>query len=222
MNPCIISVGVGHWYPKGIHRLGKSLNYHGWPGDTILHTEYPEGCPPHNEVPYALKVYAFQEAFDKGYTSAMWLDSSVWCIKYPDEHINSLAGDGYYLVDCEFMCDEWTNDNCLNHFGLTREQAREIPMISGGILGLNMDFEIAREFFAQYKGAMEAGAFKGMWKDDEKVEGSGDRYKGHRHDQSCASIIAHRLGMKIHPFDTYDVYYRTDMPETTEFTLRGM
>lgn len=221
MNPCIISVGVGHWYPKGIHRMEKSLNYHGWPGDTMLLSEYPSGCPLHSEVPYAMKVHAFRKAFESGHTSAMWLDASVWCVKYPSEHINSLAGDGYYLVDSGWHCDQWTNDNCLNHFGLTREEAGGISMISGGIIGLNMDFKIAREFFELYSAAMDAGAFNGSWSAVPE-EGSGERYRGHRHDQSCASIIAHRLGMKIHERQVWDYYYATEMPDTTEFALMGM
>lgn len=222
MSECIVCVGVGHWYPKGVKRLADSLNYHGWAGSTMFWSkDYPKGCPPHSEVPYAMKVYAFREAFDAGHTSVLWLDSSCWCIRYPTVHVQAMGRDGYYLVHSGWQCDQWTNDNCLNYFGLSREEAREIPMISGGILGINITTEIGREFFARYAAAMEVGAFKGSWTATPE-EGSGDRYRGHRHDQSCASIIAHQLGMKIHPEQVYDYYASHEMPETVEIALRGM
>lgn len=58
--------------------------------------------------------------------------------------------------------------------------------------------------------------------DDPTMAGMGDRYRGHRHDQSCASIIAHQLGMRLHPEQTYDYYYAPNMPETVEFALAGL
>ena len=90
-----------------------------------------------------------------------------------------------------------------------------------GIMGINFATELGREFFAQLKGAMHAGAFHGSWTHNPE-EGSGDRYRGHRHDQSCASLIAHRLGMKMHPEQVYDYYYQPTMPETVEFALAGL
>jgi hypothetical protein len=81
--------------------------------------------------------------------------------------------------------------------------------------------ELGREFLAQMGNAMRAGAFKGSWTATPE-EGSGDRYRGHRHDQSCASIIAFSLGMHLHPEQTYDYYYRPWMPESVEFALAGL
>lgn len=211
MSECIINVGVGHWYPKGTDRLYRSLIHHGWHGGIMVwRDELPEGSPTHVENPYAMKVYAFEEAMKAGHTSILWLDSSVWCIRYPAIHLRAMASDGYYLFSSgDFTCAQWTNDNCLEYFGLTREEAEGIPMLASGVLGLNMGFEVAREFFAQWRAAMLAGAFRGSWKD-------------HRHDQSAASIIAHRLGMRLHAHQLHEYYYAPQMPETAEFALAGM
>lgn len=223
MNDCIVNVGFGGWHPTGSARLRRSLIEHGYPGAIQCWTnELPPGSPSHQDVPYGMKVYAMEWALTMGFQRVMWLDSSVWCIRYPEYHMQAMARDGYYLVHSGWDCDQWTNDECLAHFGLTREQARDIPMISAGILGLNFGTELAREFFARWKNAMHAGCFKGAWTNPAYVEGGEMRNRGHRHDQSCASIIAHGMGMTLQPKEVYDMYARAEMPETVEFALRGM
>lgn len=222
MSTCIVNVGHGGWYPKGSARLERSLIHHGFDGHIQTWKDsLPPGSPTHQQVPYAMKVYALQWALDNGYHSTLWLDCSAWCVKYPRVHLEAMGRDGYYLVHSGWQCDQWTNDNCLKYFGITREEAKDIPMISSGIMGINFATELGREFFAQLKGAMHAGAFHGSWTHNPE-EGSGDRYRGHRHDQSCASLIAHRLGMKMHPEQVYDYYYQPTMPETVEFALAGL
>lgn len=220
---CIINVGHGGWYPKGTERLRRSLIHHGYPGELMLWSGLmPPGSPSHKDVPYGMKVHAFEAAFVAGHTRVLWLDCSVWCVKYPEHHMRSLAGDGHYLLgNGDWRCDQWCNDHALAYFGLTRAEAASIPLISSGVLGLDMANERSREFFAQWKNAMLAGAFKGAWTAVPE-EGSGDRYRGHRHDQTCASIIAHRLGMVLQPTEVYDVYYRPDMPMEVEFAIQGM
>lgn len=221
MKDCIINVGIGGWYAKGSDRLRRSLIEHGYPGDIIQWKDsLPPGSPTHQQNPYAMKVYAFEHAIKEGYTNIMWLDSSAWCIRHPRIHMEAMGRDGYYLFHSGFNCAQWTNDRCLEYFGMSREEADTIPMLASGVLGLNMGTEIAREFFAQWKNAMLAGVFRGSWTHDPK-EGSG-AYQGHRHDQSAASIIAHRLGMRQHPHQLHEYYYQPVMPETAEFALMGM
>ena len=215
-SECIINVGLGYWYPQGTDRLVDSLGDVGYEGGILTWRDtLPEGSPTHEENPYAMKIFAFKAAMEKGNSRILWLDSSVWALKKPDDHFKRIEEDGYYFFHSGFNCAQWTNDNCLNYFGITREEAEEIPMLAGGILGLNMDHEIARTFFILWERAMLAGAFKGVWQTTETEH-------AHRHDQSCASIIAYRLGMKIHPQDVNEMFWREDMPQTAEFTLQGM
>ena len=223
MIDCIVNVGFGGWYPKGSKRLERSLIYHGFAGEIKTWTnELPPGSPTHEECPYGMKLYAMQWAMEQGHQSILWLDSSAWCVKYPKVHQDAMARDGYYLVgNGDWKADQWTNDVCLAHFGLTREEAAAIPLVSGGIIGLDFRNEIAREFFRQYAEAMNAGAFKGSWTAVPE-EGSGERYRGHRHDQSRAPISAHRMGLFKHPEQTYDYYYQPTMPDTVEIALAGL
>lgn len=223
MNQCIVNVGFGGWHPKGSFRLRRSLIEHGFAGEIKCWTdELPPGSPTHQDVPYGMKVAAMEWAKEHGHQHVMWLDSSVWCVRHPEQHFAAIQREGYYMADSGWMVDQWTNDHCLAHFGVTREAAAMIPMISAGILGLGFDNPIASEFLRQWREAMEDGCFNGRWFDNEKAEGRGDRYRGHRHDQSCASLIAHRLGMVLHPKETLDMYYRPQIPDTVEFVLQGM
>ena len=210
MTHCIVNVGVGGWYAKGTARLRRSLIEHGYPGAILTWEDsLPPGSPSHQDNPYAMKVYAIEHALEQGYRQVLWLDSSVWCIRHPKFHMQEIDLKGYYLFHSGFNCGQWTNQACLDHFDVTREQADSIPMLASGVLGVNFDTEIGREFFARWKNAMLAGVFRGSWSD-------------HRHDQSAASLIAHQLGMTQHPHQVYEYYYQPTMPETAEFALMGM
>lgn len=219
---CIINVGHGAWYPKGSERLRRSLIYHGFAGEIrIWNDTLPPNSPTHKESSYAFKIHAFKWAIERGYQNILWLDCSAWCVKYPEEHFKALNADGYYLLDSGWQVDQWTNDHALDYFKVSRKQAQAMPMISSGVLGLNTGSKVAMEFFRQWEASMQAGAFIGPWFIDPE-EAADERHRGHRHDQSCASIIAHQLGMKLQPKETLDMYYRPDMPETVEFALQGM
>jgi hypothetical protein len=54
---------------------------------------------------------------------------------------------------------------------------------NSGFLGLNLENEISVNFLNQWRESMLDGCFKGSWDD-------------HRHDMTCGSIIANRLGME--------------------------
>lgn len=224
MIDCIVNVGFGGWYAKGSERLRRSLIYHGFAGEIKLwKDELPPGSPTHEECPYGMKLYAMQWAMEQGHQSILWLDSSAWCVKYPRVHEQAMGRDGYYLVgNGDWKVDQWTDDHALAHFGITREEARNIPLVSGGIIGLDFRNEIAREFFKRYAAAMNAGCFNGPWTNPAWTPEGESRHRGHRHDQSCASIIAHQMGLYLHPEQTYDYYYQATMPETVEFALAGM
>jgi len=219
----IVCCGVGQWYPRGVDRLGRSLNYHGWGGDTILwRNEYPPGCPTHQQVPYAFKLAAIEHAGNVlGYNRILWVDSSVWCVADPLPIFHRIATDGYYLWDSIFAVGTWTNDRCLSSFGMSRDEAMAVPMLSANVIGLHWQNGTAREFMRQWREAMDRGDFAGSWIRQEG-DAEDERYQGHRHDQSAASIIAHRLGMSLDAPGNLCQYYAPTMPDTVVLTLRGM
>jgi hypothetical protein len=50
-------------------------------------------------------------------------------------------------------------------------------------------------FLDMWEQSMNAGCFKGAWNNGNLSESEDERCKGHRHDMTCGSIIANKLGM---------------------------
>jgi hypothetical protein len=66
-----------------------------------------------------------------------------------------------------------------------------IPMYgNAGFLGLDLDVPICQNFFNEWKKSMLDGQFQGSW-------------QNHRHDMTCGSIIANRLGMNLESGDEW-------------------
>lgn len=183
-------------YIKGQQRLVKSLMDTKWQGSILCFQseEQLENCPNHLDNPYAFKIYAIYEAVMRGFNKILFIDASVWAIKPIDEIFEVIDSEGYIMQEAGHMVGNWCNESTLNYFNLTREEALKMPMYgNAGFLGLNFDFQIAREFFSQWTESMQAGCFKGLWSD-------------HRHDMTCGSIIANRLGMKYKSGHSYLQY----------------
>jgi hypothetical protein len=216
----IVSCGVGGWHPDGVARLEASLAEH-WSGNVMVwKNEWPPMSPPHPAVPYAFKYYAIEAARAAGHARVLWCDASVWALRDPSPVFGVIAGQGYYLWDSGWECDQWCNDRILRNFGIERAAARQMPMISAGIMGLDFEHPTAREFFRRWCRSMDRGDFLGSWTRDE-TEGTDPRYLGHRHDQAAASLIAAQLGMRLDRSVGLCAYYRHNDPETV-LTCQGM
>lgn len=217
---CIISVGVNGWYSKGIDRLERSLIYHGSNADTFFWTNiYPEGSPTHEVNPYAFKIYAFQEAIKMGYTKILWLDASFWAVKDPTPIWTIVENKGYYLIRNGETCAQNCNDTCLDYFKVSRDEAECINSIASGIVGINIDNEIAFTFLNEWANSCDRGAFKGSRL--HANQSSDARFLHHRQDQSAASLVAHKLNMEIGEMGLVR-YYEPEMSKETIFAIRGM
>lgn len=193
---CIINLATGH-YVNGQERLRKSLATVSFFGRFMgVTSEAAVNAPSHRDNPYAFKIYAFRQVLESGRTQILWLDASVWAITPLDTIFEKMATDGYIMQDAGHWVGRWSNDRCLEYFGITRDEAMKMPMIgNAGFLGLNFNNEVAKEFFSKWEAAMEAGIFKGEWTNDNKTESQDPRCTGHRHDMSCSSIIANQMGL---------------------------
>lgn len=183
---CIVNFanGVG-WYPRGQARLIEACKNNLTTGDLITLNNYDViGSPNHHDNPYAFKVYAIEYALKQGYTTILFVDSSLYPIKNCDAIFDEIESKGHLFQLAGHFVDRWCNDNCRNYFNLSREESSGMVMFSAGFTGLDFTNEKSVEFFKQWKASCEAGAFKGSW-------------DNHRHDMTCASIIATRLGMHM-------------------------
>jgi hypothetical protein len=177
----IVNFATGQ-YLKGQQRLANSLNGY----KKLMLTGYPTiNSPTHEQSPYEFKINSIESAWNHD-PVVLWVDASMWRVGDLSKIEDLIIKDGYFMTESGHWTGQWTNQFTKNYFKTTDEEMK-VPggmfMFSAGLLGLNRNSPIAVEFLRQWKGSAKAGCFKGDWKD-------------HRHDMSCGSIIAQRLGMK--------------------------
>lgn len=201
-------------YPRGLARLIESVQASDFGGEMLAWPpgDFPAGCPPHLEVPFAFKPYCFHEARQRGREVLLWLDSACVVLRGLDELFRQIEARGYLLFrNQQFVVGEWASDAALARLGLSREAALRLPEVNGAALGLNLRHAVGRAFFDQwFAEAQHGAAFRGApdaqatWADYRQIKhniagrASRDaRVRGHRHDQTVAGILAHRLGLEL-------------------------
>lgn len=192
------------YYMDRMARLSNSLRRN-FDGDFLgfVH-ESSLGCELHENNPYAFKIAAFEQARKQGYTSILWLDSSVFAVAPVEPIFERLEQQGMVFQEAGHLLGTWSNDRCLQYFGITRDEAISILMIgNAGFLGLDFTNPAANIFFDKWSKACKDGIFKGEWNNNGQTESQDERCLGHRHDMSCSSAIVHQLGL-------FDLAYKGD------------
>lgn len=187
ISRCVVNVSTDK-YRRGQNRLHDSLQ--GRTNATILlfDSEESVGAEPHEVNNYSFKPRAVIKAYEKGFRQILWLDASMLVIKDLEPIFTLIEKDGYFFQDSGWPNSRWTHDAAREYFGTD-----EGEMLSSGVLGLDLDSEIGYKFFDLWTQAMRDGMFNGDWSE-------------FRHDQSCASLIAYKLGMKLQTANTFFVY----------------
>lgn len=163
----------------------------------VFRTPEEIGSPPHSENPYAFKVYAIQKVRSMGYTTILWCDSCLRAVKSLAPLIERIKAVGMYFQKDGWVSGQWSNDKALQYFGVSRDEAMHICSVYACFMGFNFETAIANEFFMRWKRACQMGIFIGRWKNDERTESDDVRCTGHRHDQTCAELIAHQLHIPL-------------------------
>lgn len=212
-NHCIVLfANRTGWYRKGAARLIRSLENR-FDGKVLAYADERQiGAPPHEENPYAFKLFCFMKALEAGFTKILYLDCSVWAINNVKPAFDIIENQGYLMQDSEYYLKDWINDEALNYFGISRS-ALDGTRVYGvaGMLGLNFNNRKAHDFFDKWHDAMVHGAFKGSW-------------DNHRHDQACGSMIAWLTHMQYQPKDSILKCAPEDYPvnSTLVFKANGM
>lgn len=213
MRNAIITVATKKGnYAQGLARLSDSLR-NNFDGDFLawMH-EYSLGAPLHEQNPYAFKVHAFKKAFDLGYDNVLWLDCSAYAVKPVYPIFEVISKQGYFFQEAGHLLGEWSNDRLLEYFNLSRDKAMDIPMVMGGIIGLNKSNSVLYHL----QSASENGIFKGQWDNSTQSESKDERCKGHRHEMSTVSSIAHQQNLK---WSSQVIQYGGYFDETKENTI---
>lgn len=164
-------------YSLGQQRLASSLNGH---KKLMLNSYEAITSPTHAQSPYEFKIWSI-EAASKYDPIVLWMDSSMYVKGELSKIEKIILEDGYFMEEAGHYCTTWCNDWTRGYFDLPKDSP--YIMFSAGLLGLNFDTQIAKDWFSQWKKSAKAGCFAGDW-------------SNHRHDMVCGSIIAQKMGMK--------------------------
>ena len=206
------------WYRDGQARLIKSLWANGFVGDYLAFSDPLElRCPPHKQVPYAFKVYAIRQARTLGYDVVFYGDASIYAVGPVGAAITRAISLGYYLETTEHNLGTWCSDAALQKMNIDRETAFTIPTIVAGCVAFDFRQPIAWTILDRwFELANDGVTFKGSWNNARSEVSADPRVRGHRHDQSALSGIAHHLHLKLLPFETY-IFYATPPPPQAVF-----
>lgn len=213
---CVISLATANTgFPKRLARLHQSLVTTGFTGDLLAWTpdRYPEDCPTHQDVPFAFKPFCFGQV-RRERQLVLWMDASCIAVRSLDPLFQRIATHGYLLFkNGRHKVGEWSSDDALAFFGMSREEAMGIDEVYAAAIGLDLSSPIANRFLDLWHDAARAGLpFRGVkepldttddysevkWNRGGRVSAD-PRVRGHRHDQTVAGILASRLGMTLTP-----------------------
>lgn len=182
---CVVDVATGpDMYLRCQRRLQRTFAEVGWPpAQTLCWTSaYPPGSPPHEEMPYAFKLYAIREAERQGFRSILWADSSVWAAKPIEPLFAAAARHGYILMP----------DGCAN-FGIhvcdavakmlgVDQDGPNTNLAVGKTYSLDLDHPTGKEIYQRMWNLLERGVYR-------DTGSRHPRYGGHRHDEVAISYI---------------------------------
>lgn len=194
MKRAIVNVATDRYVP-GQRRLASMVT----DADLLIWTDaMPPNCPPHKVTPYAFKPFAMAEALGRKYDAAIWVDACVVPVAPLADLWTHIEREGYWFPNNGWNTGQWCADSALEPLGITRAESFGIPHMVATAMGLDLRNARTLEFLHLWlEQARDGRAFRGPWRND-VGEASGDsRVLGHRHDQTVASVIAWRLGMRF-------------------------
>jgi hypothetical protein len=148
---------------------------------------------------YGFKIYCIEYVKNLGYDIIIWCDSSYRLSKPIEQFILEIKNIGIYLQKDGWCVGEWANDKSLKAFNFTRDEMMDKSNIYACIIGFDFTQDITNTFFNLWKKAYENNLFEGTHTNKNNENSLDPRCKGHRHDQTCAELIAYTLNIKLSP-----------------------
>jgi hypothetical protein len=208
-------------YKLGRLRLEKSLIENCEQDFFVYKSEDEVNAPNHLENSHAFKIFCFKKLLEMGYEQIIWLDCSFFLIKNINEIFDNIDEDGYIFVDSGWLVGTWTNDKTLDYFNINRDESMLMKMVETGLIGLDFTNKKTQDFFNLWEKSMQNGMFNGYNHNDLKSESQDIRCRGHRHDQSCASIIFNQLNFKKLEGNKFfkRINYEDEIPDNDKICL---
>lgn len=176
-------------YPRGLKRLVEFVKNSDFKGHIIYRLGgWPDiagGSLALAHVPYAFKVSFFKEVKSLGFKRAFWLDTAILPVVSLNLIFDMIKRDGYFAMGNSHNIGPYTNSLVWDAFGITSQQADNIPSCSAGILGIDFTTTVGNTILATwYSAAQNKVAFFSP-----------------RSDQNALSIILHSLKLKLCPIE---------------------
>ncbi len=212
MNLAICVVALGSWYHRGAARLIQEFARVS-PGFTVSAWVncFPPDAPrnvvenDYDYTGYCVKPFALLDAYTRGFEGAILLDAAFYPIRPIHPILDHISQVGYYLCKNGYMVGEWSSDRCLEQMKLTRAAAFDIEEASSYCVGVNFrDQRCVDLVHAWCQFASDRLSFPGPHTNSVgNHEGARNvgfvsrdpHVRGHRHDQTVLSVLAHRMGM---------------------------
>lgn len=166
---------------------------------------------------YCQKPFALLDVLRSGADVGILVDVAFYPIAPISPLVDHVRQNGYYFCRNGNLVGHWASDRCLDRMGMTREDALTVEEISSYCVGLNFRDGRCIELLQRWCGfAADRLSFPGphtnvAFRDPAKLDNGEDlrvegrnpglasvdsRVRGHRHDQTALSILAHRMGMR--------------------------
>jgi hypothetical protein len=147
--------------------------------------------------PYAFKPFAMEQARKSGFDIIVWLDASMVVIRALDTLMYEVAEVGHWFPLDGWPTGEWCSDAALELLKITRDEAFQIPTLAAGAMALDLRHPWSSAFLSDWLELCRLGAFRGPWTNENHEASKHPRVRGHRHDMTCASVLAWRAHMKL-------------------------
>ena len=196
-NVAVVCFANGMYSPFAT-RLKQSI--HRWNPDIpvyIFDDFSAIGSPSQKDEPYAFKIYAIEAIRKKGYDIVLWCDSVLQLVQPLDSLIREIETVGVYLAEDGTPTGVFANDKSLAYYNVTRDQAMNIRTIWACFMGFDFRHPRTQTFIHKWREALAAGLFRGSHFNKNNSESADPRCKGHRHDQTCAELVAYTYGFPL-------------------------
>ena len=235
MKTVVCVLAHGGWYPRGVARMIEKFRDIS-PGVEIQAwvNVLPFGAPQsviedrYDYTAYCAKPFVLAEARNSGADIAILLDAAFYPIRSIAPLVERIAQRGYYFCKNGMSVADWSSDRCLERMGVLRH-ALDMEEISSYCVGLNFAdgrcVELVRRWcgFAGDRltvpGPHTAFGCEGRNVGFVSVDPA---VRGHRHDQTVLSILAHKMGMRELTERPRFTSYRGSSTEETVLENEGM
>lgn len=156
----------------------------------------PIGSRPHAESQYGFKIHAFKYAYEKGYTSVLWLDSAAYAVqKNVSPIFDKIEKESYYAMSHVDPLINQVGDSYLKFYRMKREKLEGFNLPSGTCYGFDLRNPVGMGVGYKIYETLRHDEFRGLFKSETTDEWN------HRHDEACLAGTLKRMKLPVFIFD---------------------